>query len=38
MARVGGLDTPIPFSVPLEKDMLPGKDEIVAAARRTVQA
>ena len=34
--RVCGLDTPIPFSVPLEKIVLPGKDDIVAAVRKVV--
>ncbi len=38
VVRVGGLDTPIPFSMVLEKYILPGKDEIAAAARRTLQA
>ena len=37
VVRVGGLDTPIPFSLVLEKYILPGKDEIAAAARRAVQ-
>jgi pyruvate/2-oxoglutarate/acetoin dehydrogenase E1 component len=31
--RVAGLDTPIPFSVPLEKVILPDKDDIEAAVR-----
>lgn len=31
--RVCGLDTPIPFSVPLEKIILPGKDDIKTAVR-----
>ncbi len=31
--RVCGLDTPIPFSVPLEKIILPDKDDIKAAAK-----
>jgi pyruvate/2-oxoglutarate/acetoin dehydrogenase E1 component len=34
--RVCGLDTPIPFSVPLEKIVLPGKDDIAAAVRKVV--
>jgi pyruvate/2-oxoglutarate/acetoin dehydrogenase E1 component len=34
--RVCGLDTPIPFSVPLEKIVLPGKDDIKAAIRKVV--
>ncbi|MGL4651575.1 MAG: alpha-ketoacid dehydrogenase subunit beta [Caldilineaceae bacterium] len=31
--RVGGLDAPIPFSVVLEKFILPGKEQILAATR-----
>jgi pyruvate dehydrogenase E1 component beta subunit len=31
--RVGGLDAPIPFSVSLEKIILPGKEQVLAAAR-----
>jgi pyruvate dehydrogenase E1 component beta subunit len=38
VVRVAGLDAPIPFSMVLEKYILPGKDEIVAAARHTLQA
>lgn len=34
--RVCGLDTPIPFSVPLEKIVLPGKEDIKAAVRKVV--
>ncbi len=34
--RVCGLDTPIPFSQPLEKIILPGKEDIKAAVRKTV--
>jgi pyruvate/2-oxoglutarate/acetoin dehydrogenase E1 component len=34
--RVCGLDTPIPFSVPLEKVVLPGKDDIAATVRKVV--
>jgi pyruvate/2-oxoglutarate/acetoin dehydrogenase E1 component len=37
VVRVAGLDAPIPFSLVLEKYILPGKDEIVAAVRRTLQ-
>jgi pyruvate dehydrogenase E1 component beta subunit len=37
VVRVAGLDAPIPFSLVLERHILPGKDEIVAAARRTLQ-
>jgi pyruvate/2-oxoglutarate/acetoin dehydrogenase E1 component len=36
IVRVCGLDTPIPFSVPLEKIVLPGKDDIAAAVRKVV--
>jgi pyruvate dehydrogenase E1 component beta subunit len=36
VARVGALDTPIPFSVVLEKIILPGKDQIVQAARQAL--
>jgi len=34
--RVCGLDTPIPFSLPLEKIILPDKDDIKAAIQRTM--
>jgi acetoin:2,6-dichlorophenolindophenol oxidoreductase subunit beta len=34
--RVCGLDTPIPFSVPLEKIVLPGKDDVKAAVRKVM--
>lgn len=37
VVRVAGLDAPIPFSLVLEKYILPGKDEIAAAVRRTLQ-
>ncbi len=36
VARVCGLDTPIPFSVPLEKIVLPGKEDIKAAVRKVM--
>lgn len=36
--RVGGLDTPIPFSLVLEKFILPGKEQILQAARRVMGA
>ncbi len=36
--RVAGLDTPIPFSLPLEKLILPGKDDIVAGVRQVLKA
>lgn len=34
--RVCGLDTPIPFSLPLEKIILPDKDDIKAAIQATL--
>lgn len=34
--RVCGLDTPIPFSVPLEKIILPNRDDIKAAIQATL--
>lgn len=34
--RVSGLDTPIPFSLPLEKIILPDKDNIKQAVQRTL--
>ena len=34
--RVCGLDTPIPFSLPLEKVILPGKEDIKAAVKATL--
>lgn len=37
VVRVAGLDTPIPFSVPLEKIILPGKDDIVAGVRQALK-
>ncbi len=36
VVRVAGLDTPIPFSLVLEKYILPGKDEVVAGIRRVM--
>jgi pyruvate dehydrogenase E1 component beta subunit len=38
VVRVAGLDTPIPFSMVLEKYILPGKEDLVAAARKLVAA
>jgi acetoin:2,6-dichlorophenolindophenol oxidoreductase subunit beta len=35
--RVCGLDTPIPFSVPLEKIVLPGRADVAAALRRVMR-
>lgn len=34
--RVGGARTPIPYSQPLEEAVIPSKDDIVAAVRRTL--
>lgn len=36
VARVCGLDTPIPFSVPLERIVLPNKEDIKAAIRKVM--
>lgn len=36
VVRVCGLDTPIPFSVPLERIVLPGKEDIKAAIRKVM--
>jgi pyruvate/2-oxoglutarate/acetoin dehydrogenase E1 component len=36
VVRVAGLDTPIPFSMVLEKYILPGKEQIVAGVRRVI--
>ncbi|MBI3360446.1 MAG: alpha-ketoacid dehydrogenase subunit beta, partial [Chloroflexi bacterium] len=36
VVRVAGLDTPIPFSLVLEKYILPGKDEIVAGVKNVM--
>jgi pyruvate dehydrogenase E1 component beta subunit len=38
VVRVAGLDTPIPFSMVLEKYILPGKEDLVAAARKLVRS
>jgi acetoin:2,6-dichlorophenolindophenol oxidoreductase subunit beta len=38
VARVCGLDTPIPFSVPLERIVLPGKEDIKTAIRKVTAA
>lgn len=38
VARVCGLDTPIPFSVPLERIVLPNKEDIKTAVRRVMAA
>jgi len=36
VVRVAGLDTPIPFSLVLEKFILPGKDEIVKGVKQVL--
>lgn len=35
--RVGAMDVPIPYSPPLESQVLPGKDHIVAAIRTVLE-
>ncbi|HAJ35153.1 MAG TPA: alpha-ketoacid dehydrogenase subunit beta [Chloroflexi bacterium] len=37
VARVAGLDTPIPFSLVLEKYILPGKEEVIAGIRSVMK-
>jgi acetoin:2,6-dichlorophenolindophenol oxidoreductase subunit beta len=37
VARVCGLDVPIPFSVPLEKVILPDKEKITAGIRKVIK-
>ncbi len=37
VGRVDGLDTPIPFSVPLEEEILPDEADIAAAIRTTME-
>ena len=37
MVRVDGLDTPIPFSVPLEDVVLPDAQDIAAAINTAAQ-
>jgi pyruvate dehydrogenase E1 component beta subunit len=37
VVRVAGLDTPIPFSLVLEKYILPGKEQIVAGIRSVME-
>jgi pyruvate dehydrogenase E1 component beta subunit len=37
VTRVGAKDVPMPFSPPLERFVLPGVDDIVAAARRVLR-
>lgn len=34
--RVAGLDAPIPFSLVLEKYVIPGRDDVAAAVRRVI--
>ena len=36
VVTIPGLDTPIPFSLVLEKYILPGKAEIIAGVKRTL--
>ena len=36
IARVGGLDVPVPFSPPLEDAYRPGAEDIKAAVRETI--
>lgn len=37
VARVTGLDTPIPFSLVLEKYILPGKEQVIEGIRRVMK-
>ena len=37
VTRVAGLDTPIPFSLVLEKYILPGKEQVVAGIRSVIK-
>ena len=37
VVRVAGLDTPIPFSMVLEKYILPGKEQIIAGVKQALQ-
>jgi len=37
VARVAGLDTPIPFSLVLEKYILPGKEQVIASIRSVMK-
>ena len=34
---IGSLDTPVPYSPPLEEEFLPSEDEIEATARELVR-
>ena len=36
LKRVAYPDRPVPFAKPLERELLPGKDEVVAAVRELV--
>jgi len=38
VGRVDGLDAPIPFSVPLEHEILPDESDIATAIRTTMEA
>jgi pyruvate/2-oxoglutarate/acetoin dehydrogenase E1 component len=37
VARVAGLDTPIPFSLVLEKYILPGKEQVITGIRSVIK-
>lgn len=37
VARLGALDTPVPYSPPLEAAFLPNRDKVVAAVRKLVE-
>jgi acetoin:2,6-dichlorophenolindophenol oxidoreductase subunit beta len=37
VVRVAGLDSPIPFSLVLEKLILPGKDDVIAGVRKVTR-
>lgn len=37
VVRVAGLDTPIPFSLVLEKYILPGKEQVIAGIRSVIK-
>ncbi|MCQ2992453.1 alpha-ketoacid dehydrogenase subunit beta, partial [Pseudomonas tremae] len=37
VARLGSLDTPVPYSPPLEAAFLPNRDKVVAAVRKLVE-
>ncbi len=37
IVRLAALDTPVPYSPPLEAAHLPGKDKVIAAVKRLVE-